>query len=283
MRVSRISRVLIGVAAAALIAGCGVARDGDGTGARPGLEVAPSAGDVTPPTADASQAPRTAAEARPVVAEAPGAARVRASAPEVQELEQPAIWPAADVVFTTPEEAAADFVREVLISDGEPALGDFQQGDSRSGEIAVQFAGEDGTLDPPMDVGLLSLRQLGPSDGWFVIAASSDGANITTPTALATVAAGALDVAGEARGFESTVVVSAFPSGDNSALLDQEIASGGAFADVEPYDATLDLSGATPGEVVVILVQGDSGLGSDPSTFAAIPIVIAQEVIPATR
>jgi hypothetical protein len=38
---------------------------------------------------------------------------------------------------------------------------------------------------------------------------------------------------------------------------------------------TLDLSDAEPGDVVVLLVRGGSGLESDPGDFGAIPIVIA--------
>jgi hypothetical protein len=34
--------------------------------------------------------------------------------------------------------------------------------------------------------------------------------------------------------------------------------------------------------VIVILVQGDTGLGNDPGTFAAIPVA-ARKIIPATR
>jgi hypothetical protein len=199
-----------------------------------------------------------------------------------QVLDQPAIWPAANVVFATPEEAAADFVSAVLISEGDPLLGEFQQGDARSGEIAVLFAGDSGDLDPPMEQGVLLLRQIGPTDGWYVIAATSDGAMIDTPSALEQVPAGTVTVSGEGRGFEGTLVVSAFPPGHDDATFDLQIGAGGAFADLAPYSVELDLSGAASGEVVVILVRGDTGLGNDPGTFASIPIVIAS-VLPATR
>lgn len=198
-----------------------------------------------------------------------------APVPERQDLDQPAIWPAADVVFATPEEAAAAFVSAVLISEGDPALGEFQQGDSRSGEIAVLFAGETGDLDPALETGILLLRQIGPTDGWYVIAATSEGAVIDTPSALEEVPAGTVTVSGEGRGFEGTLAVSAFPPGDDAARFDLQIGAGGAFDDLQPYSVELDLSGAADGEVVVIFVHGDTGLGSDPGTFAAIPIVIA--------
>lgn len=229
------------------------------------------------PPAPAFEQPSPAVEA---------AATEVAPAPARQDLDQPAIWPAPDVVFATPEEAAADFVSAVLIFDGDPALGEFQQGDARSGEIAVLFAGETGDLDPPLENGLLLLRQIAPTDGWYVIAATSDGAVIDTPAALEEVPAGTVTVAGEGRGFESTLVVSAFPPGDDDAAFDQQIGAGGAFGDNEPYSVDLDLSGASPGDVVAILVHGDTGLGSDPGTFAAIPVVIASApagTIPPTK
>ena len=209
-----------------------------------------------------------------------------APAPEQQDLDQPAIWPAANVVFTTPEEAAADFVSAVLISEGDPALGEFEQGDARSGEIPVLFAGETGDLDPPVETGVLLLRQIGPTDGWYVIAATSDGAVIDAPSALEEVPAGTVTVSGEGRGFEGTLVVSAFPPGDAAATFDLQIGAGGALADLQPYGVELDLSEAASGEVVVILVHGDTGLGSDPGTFSAIPVVIASApsaTIPPTK
>lgn len=271
----RASGALVGVAATMLVVACGGERGG-------GVDV-PVAGEPLPAVAEPRAAkPEVAPKAEP----APAAVVEAPAAPELQGLEQPAVWPAPDVVFATPGEAATDFVRELLIAGNDPTLGPFQQGDSRSGEIEVLFAGEDGTLDPPIVSGLLSLRQLGPSDGWFVIAAGSDGATITSPAALSEVAAGVLTVAGEARGFEGTVIVRAFTQGDANDELDLVIARGGAFADVEPYTASIDLSAASPGDVVAILVKGDTGLERDPGTFAAIPVTIADGpvvTIPPTR
>ena len=248
-----------------------------------GAEPAPST--VADTVAESATAPSPQANDRPAPAIA-GAGTEAAPVPEQQDLDQPAIWPAADVVFATPEEAAADFVSAVLISEGDPVLGEFQQGDARSGEIAVLFAGETGDLDPPLEMGILLLRQIGPTDGWYVIAASSDGAVIDTPPASEEVPAGAVTVSGEGRGFEGTLVVSAFRPGDVATTFDVQIGAGGAFDGLEPYSVELDLSGAADGEVVVILVHGDSGLGNDPGTFAAIPVVIAptpSETIPATK
>jgi hypothetical protein len=227
-----------------------------------------------------AESPRLDAVEISPVAEAPAALW------EQQELDQPAIWPAPGVVFATPDEAAADFVSSVLISEGDPVLGEFRQGDARSGEIPVLFAGEAGDVDPPQEQGILGLRRIGPTEGWYVIAATSDGAVIDTPSALDEVPAGSVTVSGEGRGFEGTLAVSAFPPGDQASEFDLQIGAGGAFEDLQPYSVQLDLSGATAGEVVVILVEGDTGLGSDPGTFAAIPVVISSAptaTIPPTK
>lgn len=175
-------------------------------------------------------------------------------------------------MFATPEEAAADFVLQVL--EVPPVLGEFQQGDMRSGEIVVFSPTDD---DDPATVfprGLLALRQLGPTDGWFVIAGTSEGVSITSPAPAATVGAGPIVVEGLGRGFESNLVVRAIVAGDADTVLDLDFTMTDWTTPV-PYVVTLDLAGATPGDVVTLVAVGDTGLGVDPSEFAAIPVVIA--------
>jgi len=187
-------------------------------------------------------------------------------------LEQPAIWPAADVVFDTPGAAAEDFVREVL--GVPPVLGEFQQGDVRSGEVEVHSPGE-GEAPTTVVRSRLLLRQLGPDDGWFVVGAVNDNASITTPATGAEVPAGPLTVSGRARGFEANVVVRAFVAGAAAAELDQQVTTGGSLETPEPFTVTLDLAGAASGDVVALLVRGGTGLETDPGDFGAIPVVVA--------
>jgi hypothetical protein len=187
-------------------------------------------------------------------------------------LEQPAIWPAADVVFATPEEAAADFVTEVL--GVPPELGEFQQGDSRSGEIEVFSPGEGGAATQ-VGRGILFLRQLGPDDGWFVIGAGDDEASITVPEAGAEVPAGRLAVEGISHGFEASATVSAILAGDASTVFDSLVIQAGSMEEAGPFAVSLDLSDAASGAVVMLLVQGGVGLETDPGEFGAIPVVVA--------
>lgn len=180
-----------------------------------------------------------------------------------------AVWPTSDLVISTPEEAAAGFVRAVF--DVEPVLGAFQQGDSRSGEIEVL---------PPVEASggtprsVLFLRQLGPANGWFVIGAGSDVDSISNPSTGSTVPAGALTVEGLGTGFEATIVVRAFLAGDPTNELDRQVVMAGNFGETAPYVTTLDLSGAETGDVVVLLVSGGVGLETDTGDFSAVPIVI---------
>jgi immunoglobulin-like protein involved in spore germination len=183
---------------------------------------------------------------------------------------RPAIWPVADVVFDTPEAAAADFLAKVF-GDG-PVLGEFRAADSRSGEIEV-FASAEGV---PLTVArsVLLLRQLGPSDGWFVFAAVNDHATVSLPESGSVVPAGPLTIEGVARGFEATIVVSAFVAGRADVEFGREVTMAGNFEEALPYSVVLDLTDASPGDIVVLLVRGGTGLETDPGDFGAIPVVV---------
>lgn len=184
---------------------------------------------------------------------------------------QPAVWPTPDVVFDTPGEAAADFVTKVL--GVAPLLGDFQQRDARSGEIVVFSPSDDRDPATIVSRGLLSLRQLGPANGWFVIDGSSEGVTISSPARGDVVAGGPLVIEGLGRGFESNLLVRAFVAGDADALLDTDVAMTD-WATPAPYSVTLDLVGASSGDVVTLIAVGDTGLETDPSEFGVIPVMI---------
>ena len=53
-----------------------------------------------------------------------------------------------------------------------------------------------------------------------------------------------------------------------------QVAGGGAEETPLPFSTTLDLGGAAAGDVVTIMVRGDSGIDADPGDFGAIPVVI---------
>lgn len=182
-------------------------------------------------------------------------------------LEQIALWPAPSVVFTSPRAAAEDFIVQVL--GVPPLVGDFMSGDARSGEIEVFSPG-----DPPSLRGLLLLRQLGPNNGWFIIGTINDKAFITNPETGRQVSAGPITVEGLAEGFEATVIVEAYIAGRAEPILDRQVTMAGNFGVPEPFAVTLNLSGASPGDTVLILVRGGTGLETDPGEFGAIAVLI---------
>ncbi len=261
----RTRRVLALVATAALLGACGDDSSGTGTSTSPTASSTTVAPTTVAPT---TVAPTTVA---PTTVAPTTVAPTTVAPTTVPASRQPAIWPAADVVFTTPEAAAADFVAAVLVQGS--LLGEFRAGDARSGEIDV-FASVDGA--PIGDArSTLLLRQLGPDDGWFVTAAVSPVQSITTPAALATVPAAPLAVEGSGTGFEATIVVSAFVAGHASPELGHVVAMAGNFGETAPFAVSLDLSAATSGDIVVLLVRGGTGLETDPGDFAALAVVVA--------
>jgi hypothetical protein len=179
-----------------------------------------------------------------------------------------AIWVSSGPEADTPESAAEAAVRELL--GVTPVLGEFQAGDSRSGEILVFSPGENG----PMQRSLLLLRQMGPDEKWSVIAAINPDIGIDAPPAGSLQNAGMLTVSGMARGFEGTIIVSAHRVGADREVLDMRIAAGGALWDPEPFSVELNLNGTATGEVIAIVVRGDTGLDTDTGEFSAIAIRI---------
>jgi hypothetical protein len=186
----------------------------------------------------------------------------------VVSLEQPAVWPLADDVFATPDEAARSFVGNVFKVP--PVFGQYRAGDLRSGEIDV-LIGE----SPTVVRSTLLLRQLGPSDGWFVIGAINPHMTISTPTSASVVPAGIVTVSGLARGFEAQVSISAYVAGDARQVISQRYALAGSAEVSEPFSVDLDLRSAKHGTAVMIVVKGGVGLETDPGEFSVIPVVIA--------
>jgi hypothetical protein len=199
----------------------------------------------------------------------PTTATPTTATPTTAPLEQPAIWPAVDTVFISPDQAAEDFVASVLAVP--PRFGEFQAGDSRSGEIEVLAPAETDDDRPPAVRSVLLLRRLGPADSWFVLAAINDNTTITSPESGTQVTPGIVTVTGVGRGFEGLVVVEAFRAGHDGAL-DQVITQGGSAESPEPYEVNLDLSDAAPGDTVVVVVRGGVGLETDPGEFSAIAL-----------
>jgi len=178
-----------------------------------------------------------------------------------------ALWPAADVVVATPDEAARGFVSEAF--GVSPSLRSFSAGDPTSGEMVLSAEGAESA-----DRGVLLLRQFGEQRGWFVTAVVNDLAEIVWPTAGSSVPAGPLAVTGRAYGFEASVTVTAFLAGSPSVVFDSVHTQAGSMEEPGPFEVVLDLSAASVGDVVAIVVRGGAGLETDPGEVAALAVVI---------
>lgn len=235
-----------------------------GCAGEPTNEVSPSPDDTatSPVPSPVTPSPRPEPSDEPSVEPSP------TTSPSAVVLEQPAVWPAPGVTYDDPEAAAADFASTVF---GFAAnLGEFQAGDARRGEIEVRSPEEAGGTAIRS---VLLLRQLGPDDAWYVLAAISGTNTIDSPTSASQVPAGPLTVTGSGRGFEGLLVAEAFLA-ETGTRLDQQLAQVGSMEETEPYTVTLDVSDAQSGSTVIVIVRGGVGLETDTGEFTAIPVVI---------
>jgi hypothetical protein len=205
--------------------------------------------------------------------EAPSAGSPVVATGAAVELEQPAVWPAADVVFSDPVDAAAGFV-----GDDSVALGDFEAQGDDAGEIVLYRRDEIGA-PTTLERSRLLLRRLDPTEGWYVVEARGTEASITTPEAGGSVVAGLVSITGEASGFEANMNYVAYLAGDEQVRYDSGFSQVGSFEAI-PYAVSVDLSAVPSGTTVVLQVEADSGIGQ--GGFSAIPVVVRSR-IPETR
>lgn len=131
-----------------------------------------------------------------------------------------AVWPTAggNARLDDPVEAARRFAVDYLGFEA-PVVGDFQQGDSRSGEVAIR----------PIATGPVTtvlVRQLSGEDTWSVLGASTGNIRVTAPEALAAISS-PVTVRGSAWTFEGNVVVQVRQDGTNEPVGQGYVTGGG--------------------------------------------------------
>ena len=99
-----------------------------------------------------------------------------------------------------------------------PVVGQFQQGDSRSGEVPVQPS----TTGP---VTTVLVRQMGSDNSWWVLGAGTAAINLTAPTWNALITS-PVTLQGTSMAFEGTVQTQVRED-DNSKPLGQGYVTGG--------------------------------------------------------
>jgi hypothetical protein len=179
-----------------------------------------------------------------------------------------AIWFGTGSEAATPETAADAAIQNLF--GIVPVLGPYMAGDSQSGEIEV--------YSPIQNSGfvrsLLQVRKLDSSSDWSVLAGVNSEITIDAPASGNIYTPGPLTVSGTARGSEGTVLVTAHRVGGPPLMIDLQIAAGGSLGVSAPFSVVLDLSSTNIGDVIAIIVRGDSGLSDDTGEFTAIPILI---------
>lgn len=131
-----------------------------------------------------------------------------------------AIWPVAGSGdrFDDPVDAARDFAVRFLAFP-EPRVGEFQRGDSRSGEVEIRP-----TADGPVTT--VMLRQLTGEESWSVLGVATTDLEVTAPRAGDEIRS-PVAVTGSALAFEGHVTVQVRQDGDADPLGEGFVTGGG--------------------------------------------------------
>ena len=157
---------------------------------------------------------------------------------------QGVVWPPADgsVTYTDPVEAATGFAIE-FVGFSNPLVGEFQQGDARSGEVAIRP-----TATGPITTVLL--RQIDGEVSWSVLGAVTNGIVPTAPAAGSVVKSPVM-LQGTSTASEGTVDV-AVRSQAKAPPLATGFVTGGSMGQMGPFEGTLEFAKpATPEGAIV--------------------------------
>ena len=200
----------------------------------------------------------------------------------------PAVWPFVDAAtrFTDPVDAARSFAVDFL-GFRSPVVGPFQQGDNRSGEVAIQPMGENGLPGP---VTTVLVRRLGTDGTWWVLGAATANIQIAEPQPLAAIAS-PVHLTGTSTAFEANVQTQVREDG-NPAPLGQHYVMGGSMGEMGPFDGYLSFTPprAPYGAVVLLTASMANGDVAEASVvrvrFGAVPtpspVSVCEGYLPAT-
>ena len=162
-----------------------------------------------------------------------------------------AVWPFASSAtrYSDPVSAARGFATD-YVGFTDAVVGEFRQGDARSGEVPVQ-AKATGPITTVL------VRQLG--DSWWVLGASTPNIQLTSPAALATISS-PVRLQGMSTAFEATVNTEVRSDGSTQPI-GTGIVMGGANGEFGPFDGTLSFSPptATAGSLMLLTRSAEDG------------------------
>ena len=162
-----------------------------------------------------------------------------------------AVWPTtmSHIRYGLPEAAALGFATSYLHILN-PVIGQFQQGDARSGEVPVRPS----TTGP---VTTVLVRQLGSDNSWWVLGAGTAAINLTAPTWNASITS-PVALKGTSMAFEGTVQTQV--RDDNNAPVGKGYVTGGSTS-MGPFSGSLAFAKATTkyGAVVLYTTSAENG------------------------
>ncbi len=155
-----------------------------------------------------------------------------------------AIWPfvTRSDRYDDPVKAARSFATEFL-GFVDPIVGVFMQGDTRSGEVEVKASS-------PGPTTTVAVRQLGPDNTWWVIAASSANLQLETPTWNMPIAS-PVTLAGRSIAFEAVVNVEIRQDGTTKPLASDTVMGGGT--EIAPFSKAITFSQPTASRGAIVL------------------------------
>ncbi len=159
-------------------------------------------------------------------------------------------WPGSTLRYTDPVEAATGFAVD-FVGFTDPAVGEFQQGDSRSGEVEIRPS-----ADGPITV--VFVRQLGSDDTWWVLGSATANITVNRPSAMTAIESPQI-VTGTALAFEGHIDVALRADGAQEPVATTFVTGGGAEPDA--FFGTIEWvdSGATGGALVFTTSVADDG------------------------
>ena len=163
-----------------------------------------------------------------------------------------ALWPfPGQPAFASPREAASTFAIELLRFE-QPTVGEFEAGDSRSGEVPIR---------PGPDVPVVTtvfVRQLAGDDGWSVIGAAAEGIELDAPAAMAEVSS-PVELRGRALAFEGHVSVEVRQDGGLGPIGSGFVTGGGDV--LRPFSGSVafETPGAPFGALVLFTTSAEDG------------------------
>ncbi|TFH19470.1 MAG: hypothetical protein E4H05_04530 [Acidimicrobiales bacterium] len=207
---------------------------------------------ATETTTEMTAAPSTEPPATDMPTTEPPSTEPAGTDPPIEATSQ-AIWPWADTStrFSDPVEAATNFATDYL-GFTDPVVGDFQAGDSRSGEVEITA----GTVGPTT---VVFVRQLTPDDTWWVLGAASQNITVEQPEWGAAVSS-PLTISGTASAFEGTVDVELRADGNGEPIYEGFVTGSGG-TEPGPYEAMIEFTSPGPigGALVLISRSPEDG------------------------